>query len=69
MERTLWTDERIDDAMERIDKRFDDVERRLDRIEDELIAIRRDMHNQLILIMFGQITGLLALAGLIVAHG
>jgi hypothetical protein len=67
MERTLWTDERIDDAMERIDKRFDDVERRLDRIEDELIAIRRDMHSQLLVIMFGQITGFLTLAGIMVA--
>jgi hypothetical protein len=76
MERTSWTDERIDDLVKRIDERFDEVdrrfervERRLDRIEDELIAIRRVMHNQLIVIMFGQITGFLALAGLIVAHG
>jgi hypothetical protein len=67
MERTLWSDERIDDAMARIEKRFDAVERRLDRIEDELIAMRRDMNHQLPVIMFGQITGFLTLAGIMLA--
>jgi hypothetical protein len=61
MERTLWTDERIDDAMDRIEKRFEAIERRLDRIEDELVAIRRDMHNMMLAMM----TGYLGLAGLI----
>jgi hypothetical protein len=58
MERTLWTDERIDDAMERIDKRFDDVER-------GIAALRRDMHQ----VMLTMMTGFLMLAGIILAHG
>jgi DNA anti-recombination protein RmuC len=81
MERASWTDERIDGLVKRIeqrfadvdrrfdevDRRFEAVERRLDRIEDQLIAIRRDMHNQLLVIMFGQVTGFLTLAGIMVA--
>jgi hypothetical protein len=67
VERTVWSDERIDDAMTGIDRRFEAIERRLDRVEDELIAIRRDMHSQFIVIMFGQISGFLTLAGLMIA--
>lgn len=33
MERTLWTDERVTDAMTRIDQRFDAVDRRFDAME------------------------------------
>jgi tetrahydromethanopterin S-methyltransferase subunit G len=33
MERTAWTDERLDDAITRIEQRFDSVDRRLDRID------------------------------------
>lgn len=47
MERTLWTDERVTDAVTRIDQRFeavehrfDSVDRRLDGIHDELREIR-----------------------------
>ena len=69
VERISWTDERIDDLVKTIDRRFDAIERRLDRIEDELIAIRRDMQKQVLVIVFGQITGFLAIAGLILAHG
>jgi predicted nucleic acid-binding Zn-ribbon protein len=64
MERTLWTDERIDDAMERIEKRFDEIERRLDRVEAEISALRREMH-QMMLVM---VTGYLTLAGIMLAH-
>ena len=56
----LWTDERLDDAMERIEKRFDALERRMDRLEDQMIALRREMH-QFIAVM---VAGFLALAGL-----
>ena len=63
MERTLWTDERIDDAMERIEKRFDRLERRMDRLADEMVALRRDMHNMMLAMM----TGFLTLAGMMLA--
>ena len=64
MERTLWTDERIDDAMERIEKRFDALERRMERLEGEMVALRRDMHNMMLAMM----TGFLTLAGIMLAH-
>jgi ABC-type phosphate transport system auxiliary subunit len=56
VERTVWTDERIDDAMERIEKRFD-------RLEDEMAALRREMHQNTILTA----TGFLTLAGMMLA--
>ena len=71
MDRTLWTDERIDDAIERIEKRFDAVdrrfeqlERRMERLEDQMIALRREMHQ----FMLATVAGYVSLAGLIVAH-
>jgi hypothetical protein len=60
---------RIDERFDKVDRRFGAVERRLERIEDELIAIRRDMRNQLLVIVLGQISGFLTLGGLILAHG
>jgi tetrahydromethanopterin S-methyltransferase subunit G len=41
MERTSWTDERVNDAMARIDQRFDGVERRLDAIDRRFEAVDR----------------------------
>lgn len=53
MERTTWTDERLDDAMTRFDARFDRLERRIDHefadLRNELrtgfAELRRDMHQ------------------------
>jgi hypothetical protein len=41
VERTKWTDERIDDAMVRIDGRFDTVDNRFDRVEGDLRELRQ----------------------------
>ncbi len=41
MERTRWTDERIDDSMGRIDGRFDAVDKRFDRVEGDLRELRQ----------------------------
>jgi hypothetical protein len=43
MERSVWTDERVDDAIARIDQRFDTVDRRFDRLDAELGAIRGEL--------------------------
>ena len=62
MERTLWTDERLDDAIARIDARFDQLERRMDRVEDEIARLRAQMMNGFIAIMLahaGTITAVL----------
>ena len=71
VERSLWTDERIDDMVHRIEKRFDDVDkhfdaidRRFDRLEVELSAIRREMHTQFLVVT----TALIGLAGAMVVH-
>jgi len=64
LERALWTDERIDDMVDRVEQRFDQVERRLERIEDQLVALRRDMHIGFMV----QTSGLLGLAGVMIAH-
>ncbi len=60
----MWTDERLDDRFSRIDERFDQVDRRLDRVEQELVSLRRDMHMGFMV----QTSGLIGLAGVLVAH-
>jgi hypothetical protein len=41
MERTLWTDERVNDAMGRMDQRFDAVDERFEAIDKRFDAIDR----------------------------
>ena len=61
MERTTWTDERLDDAMTRIDARFDRLEHRMDRLETGLRSemragfaeLRRDMHQMALAVGVG----------------
>jgi hypothetical protein len=36
MERSTWTDERLDDRFNQIDRRFDQLDARLDRLEVEM---------------------------------
>jgi tetrahydromethanopterin S-methyltransferase subunit G len=36
MERTVWTDERLNDAIARIEQRFDAVDRRFDAVDRRL---------------------------------
>jgi hypothetical protein len=50
VERTTWTDERLDDAVARIEQRFEAVDRRFDRVDDdfsrvwtEFGAVRREI--------------------------
>ena len=64
MERTVWTDGRLDDRFERIEQRFDAIEQRLDRIENELVAIRREIFHW----MLAQTGATLTLAGVIAAQ-
>ena len=49
MERTSWTDERLDDAMTRIDARFDRLEAEVADLRREMQSgfgdIRREMHD------------------------
>jgi hypothetical protein len=61
MERTLWTDERIDDAMDRIEQRFDRLETRMDRLEAKMDAVRRDIFNVAVGFAVGQMGMIAAL--------
>jgi hypothetical protein len=43
MERTMWSDARLDERFDAIDRRFDAVDRRLDRIEEDIRDLRQLM--------------------------
>ena len=43
VERTSWTDERLDDAIARIEHRFDAVDRRFDAVDRRFDAMERRM--------------------------
>ena len=45
VERTVWTDERLDDAISRIDRRFDQVDRNFDRVWDEFRELRGEVSS------------------------
>ena len=45
MERTAWTDERLDDAITRIDRRFDQTDRNFDRVWDEFRELRGEISS------------------------
>lgn len=49
MERTAWTDERLEDAFTRFDRRFDQIEARMDRnferVWDEFRELRREISS------------------------
>jgi chaperonin cofactor prefoldin len=64
MERTLWTDERLDDRFERIEKRFDGIEADLRDLRAEIAALRRDMFHWMLV----QTGATLTLAGVIAAQ-
>ena len=77
MERSAWTDERLDDRFDQIERRFDQVDGRLDRIETEMRtgfaglrtevdALRSTMlrlYGGNLVVMFGLITAILARGG------
>jgi hypothetical protein len=43
MERSMWSDTRLDERFDSIDKRFDAIDRRFDRVERELLAMRAEI--------------------------
>jgi hypothetical protein len=40
MERTRWTDHRVDDLVKGVSRRFDAVDRRFDRVEGDIKELR-----------------------------
>ncbi|HEX8075566.1 MAG TPA: hypothetical protein VF545_11360 [Thermoleophilaceae bacterium] len=65
MERTEWTDARLDDLVEhRIDQRFEQVDKRFDRLEarmDALHAEMRDMRADMAILRRDMFNGLVAM--------
>lgn len=45
MERTDWTDARLDEAMTRINQRFDRVDRSFDRVWEEFRELRAEISS------------------------
>jgi hypothetical protein len=47
MERTAWTDERLDDFAGHVDQRFDQVDQRFDRLEGDVRELRAELRTGL----------------------
>jgi hypothetical protein len=66
VERTMWTDERLDERFKAIDKRFDGLDGRLDRIEQDIRELR-----QLMFQLWGatMVTQLAVVVAIVVTNG
>jgi hypothetical protein len=71
VERSAWTDERIDERMAAIDVTFGRIDKNLDHLRDEMLGLRQDMstlQRQLAQIGWGLAGALVAaLVALIIA--
>ena len=47
MERTAWTDERLDERMTAVDQRFDRLDRKIDDLRDEMRAGFAEMRAEM----------------------
>jgi hypothetical protein len=65
MERTTWTDERLDDLARHLDTRFDGIDRRFDRLEDAL----HDLSTLFLRIGGGVIVGLIGVIAAVISTG
>jgi archaellum component FlaC len=70
MERTMWTDERLDERFDGIDRRFDAVDKRFDGVDRSLERIDRDIRD-LRMLMFqlwgATMLGVFATIGTVIA--
>jgi hypothetical protein len=79
MERTAWTNERLDDLAKHIDTRFDGVDRRFEQVErrfeqmdrrfDRLDDAFRDFSGLLLRIGGGLIVGLVGVIAAVISTG
>jgi hypothetical protein len=67
--RSVWTDERLDDLNRRVDKLNERMEAGFARVDAELRALNDRLFHGLIAMVATMLTGFLAIAGLILAHG
>ena len=76
MERSRWTDERLDDlstgmreGFDRADRRFDQVDRRFEQIHEDIRGIHQTVQRGWITMMSLQIVGFLGVIATILARG
>ena len=67
MERTVWTDERLDDRFTSIDRRFDEVIGELRELRTEVRELRAGVHRDLLHLTIGMIGAFTALFAALVA--
>ena len=74
VERTAWTDERLDDFARHVDVRFDAVDRRFDRVEADIRELRAEMvagfsalRSTLIQVGGGMMVGLIGVIAALIA--
>ncbi len=55
MERTMWTDERLDERFDAIDRRFDSLDRSVERVDRDLRDLRTEVRDlrQLMFMLWG----------------
>jgi phage shock protein A len=71
MERTVWTDERLEDRFSMTDQRFEELIARMDRLEarmERLEARMDDLYRQMNTFMIANFTALLTIAVLVIAR-
>ncbi|MGZ5335700.1 MAG: hypothetical protein ACXWZ6_09665 [Solirubrobacterales bacterium] len=65
MERSAWTDERLDDRFDHVEQRFDQVDRQLGELRMEL----RDLRITLIRVGGGMMAGLVGVIAAVLVRG
>jgi hypothetical protein len=67
MERTMWTDERLDERFNAVDKRFDDLERRMEAGFDRVDRDIRDLRMLMFQLWGSTMVGLLGVIATVLA--
>ena len=65
MQRSRWTDERLDDLVGTVDNRFDRIDREFDRVHQDLRGLRQWM----IRLTIGMSLGFISVLATIIARG
>jgi hypothetical protein len=66
MERTTWTDERVDDLVKSVDRRFDQVDQRFDQVDRRFDRVEGDIKDLRSLNWWLWATTMLTVLGLLV---
>jgi hypothetical protein len=67
MERTKWTDERVDDLVSHVDARFTQVDRRFDEVDRRFDRVEGDINELRSLVWWLWATTIITILGVLVA--